>query len=77
MKLVKIYGAGCTKCKQMEAAVRRVIAELQFDAQVEKVEDVQAIALAGVLRTPALSVDGEIKISGRIPRDEEIEDWLA
>ena len=76
MKQVKIYGAGCAKCKQTDAAVRRVIAELQVEAQVEKVEEIQAIVRAGVLRTPALSVDGEMKVSGRVPREEEIKAWL-
>ena len=77
MKHVKIYGAGCAKCKQTDAAVRRVIAELQVEAQVEKVEEMQDIARAGVLRTPALSVDGEMKVSGRVPREEELKAWLA
>ncbi len=77
MKQVKIFGAGCAKCKQTEALVRRVVAELGVEAQVEKVEEMQAIARAGVLRTPAVSVDGEMKVSGRVPCEEEVEDWLV
>jgi len=50
---------------------------LQHDAHLEKVTDYQAMAAAGVLATPAVAIDGVIKVSGRIPKREEVKAWLA
>ncbi len=77
MKSVKIYGSGCAKCRETEAAVRRAVAELGTEATVEKIEDMQAIVQAGIMLTPAVSVDGVVKVAGRVPRDEEIKGWLS
>lgn len=77
MKTITIYGAGCAKCKQTEALIRRVIAENSLAAQVEKVEDFQQIVQAGVMLTPAVAVDGVMKSTGRIPASNEIITWLA
>lgn len=72
MKLI-IYGSGCAKCQQLtlnaEAAARR----LGLDFSVEKVTDVNAIIDAGILRTPALAVDDEILVEGKVPGSNEIE----
>ena len=56
--------------------VRNVLAELQHDADLQKVTDYQAMAIAGVLATPAVSVDGVIKLSGRVPKPDEVKAWL-
>lgn len=72
MKLT-IYGSGCAKCQQLtlnaEAAARR----LGLDFSVEKITDVNAIIDAGILRTPALAVDDEILVEGKVPGSNEIE----
>jgi small redox-active disulfide protein 2 len=73
---VTVYGPGCARCHETERIVRNVLAELDIAAEVEKVSDYRAIAAAGVLATPAISIDGTIKVSGRIPRPEEVRDWL-
>ena len=73
---VTVYGPGCANCTRTEQAVRDVLARLDIAAEVEKVTDLRAIVDAGVFGTPAVSVDGEMKISGRVPRDEEIESWF-
>lgn len=73
---ITVYGPGCTNCNKTEEAVRDVLAKLNIAAEVEKVTDLSAIASAGVLGTPAVSVDGEMKISGRVPREKEIESWF-
>jgi hypothetical protein len=57
--------------------VRNVLAELQSDADLQKVSDYPAMAAAGVLTTPAVAIDGVIKLSGRIPTREEVKAWLA
>jgi small redox-active disulfide protein 2 len=73
---IEVFGPGCRKCIQTERLVRHVVEELGVEADVEKVEDYQAIAAAGVLGTPAIRIDGEIKIAGRVPKQAQIEEWL-
>jgi len=77
MKKVTVYGPGCPKCKQTEELVRRVLKEIKAEAQVEKIEDLKNIIAAGILSTPAVAVDGAVKVSGRLPKPEEIKKWLA
>ncbi|RJX18630.1 MAG: thioredoxin family protein, partial [Ammonifex sp.] len=68
---------GCPKCKALEELVLRVVAELNLPASVEKVTDIGEIVKYGVMLTPALVVDGQVKTSGRVPPREEIEKWLT
>ena len=72
-----IYGAGCAKCRRVEQAVRGVIAEHGLRVVVEKVTDLVAIANAGVLGTPAVAVDGTVKVAGRVPSRDELERWFT
>ncbi len=76
MKKIIVYGPGCSKCKHVEELVRKTIAETGADAVVEKVTDIQAMMAAGIMMTPAVAVDGEVKLAGRIPKSEEIKNWL-
>jgi small redox-active disulfide protein 2 len=76
MKIV-VYGPGCARCHQTEQIVRSVVAELGTAADIEKVSDVQAMAAAGVLATPAVAVDGVMKMAGRIPKPEEVKTWVT
>ncbi len=73
MKIIKILGTGCPKCKQTEAVVRQVLAQTNTEAQVEKVEDIQEIMNYQVLSTPAVVVDGVVKIEGRVPSAQEVQ----
>ena len=73
---IVVYGPGCARCHETERVVRKVLAELQCDADLQKVSDYQAMVAAGVLATPAVSVDGIIKVSGRTPKAEEVKTWL-
>jgi small redox-active disulfide protein 2 len=73
---IKVLGPGCPKCKQTEKVVRETVAEAGVPADVEKVTDVMKIAGYGVLGTPAVVVDGEVKSVGKIPSKEEIKSWL-
>ena len=72
MKIVKILGTGCPKCKKTEAVVRETIANLGIDAEVQKVEDIQDIIKYNVMNTPAVVVDEVVKIRGRIPSKDEV-----
>jgi small redox-active disulfide protein 2 len=73
---IEILGTGCPKCKATEKIVRKVVEELGKDAEVVKVEDLQEIVNRGVMMTPAVSVDGEVKIVGHVPSEEEIKKIL-
>jgi len=77
MKRITVYGPGCMKCKKTEETVRQVLAETGVEAVVEHVTDLQAIVAAGVMATPAVAVDGETKLKGRVPTAEEMRQLLA
>jgi small redox-active disulfide protein 2 len=74
---IKILGPGCPKCTQTEKIVKDTLTETGAAADVEKVTDVMRIAGYGVLMTPAVVVDGEVKSVGKIPSKEEVRSWLG
>ena len=71
-KTIKILGTGCPKCKQVTAIVEAVVSENNIDATVVKVEDIMDIMQYNVLSTPAVVVDEEVKIKGRVPTKSEV-----
>jgi len=73
---IEILGTGCPKCKATEKIVRKVVEELKKEAEVVKVEDLQEIVNRGVMMTPAVVVDGEIKIVGHVPSEAEVKKIL-
>jgi small redox-active disulfide protein 2 len=73
---IKILGPGCAKCQQLEKIVREAVAEAGVEATVEKVSDFKEIANYGVLTTPGVVVNGQVKSVGKIPKKEEILGWL-
>lgn len=73
---IKILGMGCPNCKKMEQMVREVIGEINADALVEKVEDIKEIMAFGVMSTPALVVNGKVKVFGRIPNKIAIKMYI-
>ena len=77
MKKITVYGPGCAKCKHVEELVRRVAAQIGAQVEVEKVSDVQAMVRAGILSTPAVAIDGVVKSSGRVPKENEVKAWIA
>ena len=74
--LIKILGTGCAKCQRLEQLTREVVAELGKDAQFEHVRDMPAIMAYPVMSTPALVIDEEVMVFGRMPSKEEIAGWL-
>nr|MBD3623002.1 TM0996/MTH895 family glutaredoxin-like protein [Sunxiuqinia sp.] len=74
---IKVLGTGCPKCKALEKAVHSSLTELKIDANVSKVEDIMQIMQYGVMRTPALVMDGKVVLSGRLPNDEELKTLLT
>ncbi len=77
MKKITVYRPGCMKCKKTEEIVRQVLAERKIEGVVEHVTDMQAIVAAGVMSTPAVAVDGVVKLKGRVPTAEEIRQVIA
>ncbi len=75
--LIVVYGPGCARCHETERVVRHVVDELGVGADVQKVTDFKAMAEAGVVATPAVSVDGVLKSAGRIPKSDEVREWLT
>ncbi|WP_282780248.1 thioredoxin family protein [Phaeodactylibacter xiamenensis] len=76
MKTIKILGTGCPKCKQTEAIVRKAVADLGADADIQKVEDIQDIMQYNILSTPAVVIDEVVQIKGRVPKAAELEALL-
>ena len=74
---LKVLGTGCAKCKTLEKITREAVEELQLDATVEKIEDIQKIMEYGVMFTPALVIDGEVAFSGKVPKLKEMKKILT
>lgn len=75
MKLT-VYGSGCAKCQQLTANAEAAARRLNLDFSLDKVTDVNAIIDAGVMRTPALAVDDEVIVEGKVPSSNELEGLL-
>ncbi|MEA1959909.1 MAG: thioredoxin family protein [Bacillota bacterium] len=73
---IEVLGTGCPKCKQLEKDVYNALAELDVAADVSKVKDMKKIMSYKVMTTPALVIDGQVKISGRMPRKEELHQYI-
>jgi len=69
---IEILGTGCAKCQKLEELARKAVSELGIEAEITKVKDVKDIMNYGVMITPALVVDGEVKIAGKLPSIEEM-----
>ncbi|GAA4622471.1 thioredoxin family protein [Cellulomonas oligotrophica] len=74
---IAILGPGCANCVNLERVTREAVADLGVTATVEKVTDYGAIAGYGVMSTPALVVDGEVVLSGRVPTTAQVAELLA
>jgi small redox-active disulfide protein 2 len=72
MKKIQILGSGCPKCHKLEAMVKEAVDKHGIDAEVTHVYDINKIVEYGVMVTPALVVDGKLKISGKLPSEKEL-----
>lgn len=77
MKLVKVYGPGCKRCETTAEMVKEAAARLGLEVEVEKVSDAKAIAMAGVMSTPGISIDGKLVHAGGLPDAARLEGWLS
>ncbi|MCD6379902.1 TM0996/MTH895 family glutaredoxin-like protein [bacterium] len=73
---IQILGTGCPNCKKLEVVTETAAQELGLDYELEKVTDINQIMGFGVMMTPALVIDGEVKLAGRVPAVEELKNTL-
>jgi len=73
---IEILGTGCPKCKKVTENAETAVKELGVDAEIVKIQDINEIMKRGVVLTPAIAVEGEVKASGKIPSAEEIKKWI-
>ena len=69
---VQILGTGCAKCKKLYEAAAQAVADSGVDAELTKIEDIQQMVAMGVMSTPALAIDGQVKSAGRLLSPTEI-----
>lgn len=77
MKKIEVLGTGCPKCEKLGEAARAAAREMGIEFEFYKVKDIQQITAYGVMMTPALVVDGQVKVIGKVPSVEEIKAMLA
>jgi len=73
---IEILGTGCPKCKKLNELVEEAINELGVSAEIIKVTDINKMIDYGVMVTPALVIDGEVKVAGKIPNKQEVTQWI-
>ncbi|HAN09440.1 MAG TPA: redox-active disulfide protein 2 [Clostridiales bacterium] len=73
---IKILGMGCANCKKLYQSAEEAVKELNTDANIEKVEDIQKIMEYGVMRTPAIVINEKVKAFGRVPSKDEIKEYI-
>ena len=74
---IKVLGPGCAKCKTTFKAIEKVIKENNLDVKLTKVEDIMQIMQYNIMATPAVVVDKEVKIKGKVPSESEIKNILG
>ena len=72
MKTITILGTGCPKCRQLAENARAAAEQAEIEYQLEKVTDITEIMKFGIMLTPGLVIDGEVKASGKVPTTEQI-----
>jgi len=76
MKKIEILGTGCPKCRQLAANAEAAARELGVEYELKKVTDINDIMTFGVMMTPGIAVDGQVKASGKVPNAQDIKQWL-
>jgi small redox-active disulfide protein 2 len=77
MKQLQILGTGCAKCVKLAEATQAAADQLGLEYELQKVTDINEIMKFGVMMTPALVVDGQVKVVGRIPSEDELKTMLV
>ena len=74
---IKVLGTGCAKCKTTYEMIEKIVKENQLDATLSKVENIVELLNYGIMTTPAIVVDGEVKLKGHVPTESEIKKMLG
>ena len=69
---IKVLGTGCAKCSMLEDVTKQAVARLGLDARVDHVTDMAEIMRYGVMSTPALVIDGQVRLAGRVPKVDDV-----
>jgi small redox-active disulfide protein 2 len=77
MKEIRILGPGCPRCEELLKRTMQIACELNLDCNIEKVTDIREITAYGVMMTPALVVDGQVKVSGKVPKLDDLKKMLS
>ncbi|WP_067094029.1 thioredoxin family protein [Marinomonas atlantica] len=77
MKQIKVLGSGCTKCQKTAELIERIASEQGVEVNVSKETDAQTFLQYGVMSTPAVVIDKQLKHSGSIPHTDQVKEWLA
>lgn len=75
--VIKILGSGCSNCQKLEALAQKAVDELGIDAEIVKVTEYPDIMAFGIMTTPALVIDEQVKFAGRVPSFDEVKDIIA
>ena len=73
---IKVLGTGCPKCRALEKATQEALGELEIDASLTKVEEIEKIMAYGIMRTPGLVINEKAVVSGRLPSKDEIKNLI-
>ena len=77
MRKIQILGPGCPKCRKLAENARAAVEQLADDFEIEKVTDINEIMKFGVMITPALAIDGQVKVVGKVPSPDQIKQILT
>jgi small redox-active disulfide protein 2 len=77
MKKIQILGTGCPKCNKLAEMAQKAATEMGIQFEIEKVKDINKIMEFGVMITPALAVDGDVKVSGKVPSIDDLKKYLT
>jgi len=73
---IAVYGPGCANCQNLEKNTKEAVKEIGLDAEITQIQEIDQILESGIIATPGLAIDGEIKSMGRVPSVEEIKKWI-
>ena len=74
---IEILGTGCSKCNKTKEVIEKVLKSTGVKAEVVKIDDIETILKYGVMITPAVVIDGDVKIVGKVPDEKEIKKWVT
>jgi len=75
--MIEVLGTGCAKCYKLEAMAKAAADKLAVPYEITHVRDINAIVQRGVMTTPALAINGQVVVSGRVPAETELTAWLT